>query len=95
MVLLIVVDHEQSENEQAGEKSADDLARQMKIPERSDNRTGEQHNCGKNAPPTPGCRIGSERFGGQDQFFAGSHVLRAQASAKIVPLSINDFENRC
>ena len=62
VMLLIVIDYEKPENEQTGEDTAGNLARQMKVPESSRDCAHHQTGCRKNTPPTPRGRINRVRF---------------------------------
>jgi hypothetical protein len=72
-MLMIVVNHEQSEHHQAEDQAAEDLARKKRAPDGSCRREKEQAERGNEVPPTPRGIILCEGSGGQYQFSAGSH----------------------
>jgi hypothetical protein len=74
LMLLIVVNHKKPEYEQPGENTADNLADKIEVPESARQANRQQKRCRENAPPTPCRRIRRIRFGGQYEFFSGSHV---------------------
>jgi hypothetical protein len=74
LMLLIVINHKKPEQQQPGQKTADNLAGQMEVPERPRNGTRQKKRRRENAPPTPRCGIHRERFGCQYEFFSRSHA---------------------
>ena len=76
MMLLIVINHKQPQDQQSGEETADDLARQMEVPKRPRHGSRQQQSRGKHMPPTPGGGIHRKGLGRQDKFFAGSHLVQ-------------------
>jgi hypothetical protein len=73
LMLLVVINNEQTENEQSGKKTADDLADPMKIPKRPREGNRQEKRRGKNVPPAPHRGIRRVRLGCQYKFFACSH----------------------
>ena len=74
LMLLIVVNHKKPEYEQPGENTAHNLADKIEVPESARKANRQQKRSRENAPPTPRRRIRRIRFGGQYEFFSGSHV---------------------
>src|SRR5690349_1603303 len=74
----------------------------MKIPECAGDGSCEKKSGGKNIPPASERRVGGEWFGGQNQFFAGSHgwcgefllILSPCLSVTLVSLKINVVTRR-
>ena len=91
LMLLIVINHKQPENEQPGEKTAENPAGPMKVPKSPRNGNRQEKRCGKKIPPAPRCGIHRVRFGCQYEFFSCSHIRLtsrfSQYSAKSIPLS--------
>ena len=76
VVLLIVIDHEQSQHQQPGEHAARDLRDPMDIPNRSCHSYEKERERREHMPPTPTRYIVSKGFGRENQFCAGSDVRR-------------------
>jgi hypothetical protein len=75
-VLLVVINHKKPEHKQSGEKTADDPAGQMEIPDSPRQGGRQKKSSRKNAPPTPGSGIHRVGFGCRNQIFAGSQTNR-------------------
>jgi hypothetical protein len=73
LMLLVVVDNEKTKIEQPGEKTAENLAGQIEIPQRTRERAGQKTGSGEQMRPTPRRRIDRIRFGRQDEFLSHSH----------------------
>ena len=69
-MLLIVIDDEDSQDEQAGQNTANNFCEWMKVPERSHRRSGQQSQRRDDHPPTSGRDIMREWFRGKDQVSA-------------------------
>jgi hypothetical protein len=66
VMLLIVIDHEEPEDQQARQNTAHDLAGQMEVPERAGHGARQQHAGGEDGPPAPRAGFLREGAGGQD-----------------------------
>src|SRR5258708_26805599 len=84
-MLLIVINHKQTENEQPGENAAHDLAGPMKIPKRPRQGNRQEKRGGNKIPPAPPRVIRCVRLGCQYEFFTCSHTRS----------SFLDFRFRC
>jgi hypothetical protein len=73
-MLLIVINHKKPEQKQPGQKTADNPAGQMEIPERPRNGARQKKRRRENAPPTPRRGIRRELSGCQYEFFSRSHL---------------------
>ena len=71
-MLLIVIDDEYPQHQQACQHAANKLCERMKIPQRSHYRSGQEGQRREDDPPTPGRDIMREGFCGEDQFRAGA-----------------------
>jgi hypothetical protein len=74
VMLLIVINHKQPENQKPGEKTADQRARDMKIPESPPDGSRQEERGGKYMPPAPRRRIHRVRFCCQYELLACSHA---------------------
>jgi len=84
MMLLIMIDHEQSQNEQTGEDTADDLAGQMNVPQCSGHGYHQQKGRRQNAPPAFCRRILRKRLCCQYQFFTCSHSIPSLKTGQLI-----------
>lgn len=74
-MLLIVINYERPEDEQPGEKTANDFACEMKVPKGPRDGDRQEEQSRKDVPPTFGRGIHRKRFRCQDEVFSGSHVF--------------------
>ena len=66
-MLLIVVDDEKAEDQQAGKNAAGDLRGGMEIHDRTGERREKENAGGENVPPTARGGIFGKGFGGEDE----------------------------
>jgi hypothetical protein len=89
VVLLIVINHEKSQHQQAGKKTAGDPDGQRKIQERAGKGCRQKKRSWENAPPTPGGGIHGVWFGCQYKIFSGSQTnstfLQCSALSRYLP----------
>ena len=71
-MLLIVIDDEDSQDQQSCQHAARNFRERMKIQERTDHRSREKSQRREDDPPTAERDIVREGFCGEDQFRAGA-----------------------
>ena len=88
-MLLIVIDDEKAENQQARKNTANDFADSVEIPESATDGRGEEKSSGGETPPASARKIAGIRFGSQNKVRPCSHQ-RSQVKnlSKITYLSI-------
>ena len=72
-MLLIVKNHEHSQDQQAAQNAADPLPYRMNIPNGAGQRDQDQKRGGGNAPPTFSGVVFCVSLGSDNQFLTGSH----------------------
>ena len=84
-MLLIVIDDEKAEDQQAGENAAGDLRGGMKIYNCAGEGRQEEGAGGEDIPPAARGGIFGERFGGEDEFGARSRwaLFRLRRSERL------------
>ena len=85
-MLLIVINHEETQVQTPGQEAAGYSAGKMEIPEGSCDRGCQESRGGKQMPPTFYRGIASEGFSCEDDLFSGSHVT--VLSIKLGPLAV-------
>src|SRR5687767_8743867 len=70
-MLLIVVNDEEAEDQQAGEDAADDLRGGMEVDDAAGERCDQEKAGGNNMPPTARGGIFGKGFGSEDEFRPG------------------------
>jgi hypothetical protein len=86
VVLLIVINHEKPQHQQAGKKTAGDSDGQRKIQERTREGCRQKKRRRENTPPTPGGGVRRVRFRCQYKIFSGSQTN--SSFYKIRPLPV-------
>src|ERR1041385_2490492 len=82
VVLLVVIEDEQTQKKQARENAANDPARDRNRGERPGNSGGEEASRRENMPPTRRREIGRERFRRQDKCFPCSWLAHLEDYAE-------------
>ena len=89
LVLLIMINHKKPQNQQSGEKTANDPDGQREVQERARKGCRQKKRRGENTPPTPDGGIHRVGLGCQYKIFSGSqdnvHFFQCSALSRSLP----------
>lgn len=90
LMLLIVINHEHSEDEQTSENTAHHLGSPMEIPKRPRKGNRQEKSRGKQIPPTPTRRISCVRLRCQYEFNSCSNMRSVFPILGYIARSVDD-----
>ena len=93
MVLLVMINHEKPEDQQAGKDAAEQPCAEGVVPQRAGQGRRQKSDGGKDIPPAPSRVIVGEGLGSLDQFLPGAR-WRIQLALKLRENNAN-VEEQC